>query len=150
VLVAVAAHLAACALQSPLSEDAARNLKGRRLTTIVRYTPSLSVVDESYQGPLDPLNVVRHAAVGDALVRDNHVQDPALGIASRLRDDIGQRYALHLEGVVRSTVDDDPTKISDLLPEADLVLDIWTDGWSLKPRARMTGATMSCTGPISA
>jgi len=135
-LAALALGLSACSLQSPLAANAAR-LKNRGLITAVRRAPPLYAPAGIYGagaagGLIGGLAVAAAASdAGDRLVRENHISDPALTIAKELGKSLEQQYGLRSARLVLAAVDDDPTKVGLIDPAADVVLDVWTDRWSM-------------------
>ena len=132
-LAAVALSLGSCALQSPLTTEAAAKLNGRRLTTVVRRsTPFL--VSKAHMAPdlASPIGgVIAASDIGERLVRENAIADPAFTIARELDDELRRRYGLRQSPTLLAAVDDDPTRIGSLDAASDLVLDVWTDHWEM-------------------
>ncbi|MET0792721.1 MAG: hypothetical protein ABW061_14470 [Polyangiaceae bacterium] len=78
--------------------------------------------------------------VGCRAVREKEIVDPALTIARGIGNSLRRRYGLRPSPIIVAAVDDDPTRISSVDPEADLVLDVWTEprptmsSWPTTPR----------------
>jgi hypothetical protein len=135
-ILAIAVCVGACALQRGLTADTAASLKHRQLTTTVRRAPALYVVVAG----MPPLGLaaaigtsIARSEAGLRLVRENEIQDPAFKIAEELGERLRRVYDVRASTPVLGFVDDDPTKISQATPAADLVLDVWTDNWSMEP-----------------
>jgi len=132
-LIVLAITVGACALQTPLSPEAAAGMKGRRLTTLVRRAPAFygPAPEDSFAGGLSVALAMEIA--GERIVRDNGLVDPALSVAGQVAATLAARYGLQTSPpVVTAVVHDDPTAIFSAAPEADLVLDVWTDSWGVK------------------
>jgi hypothetical protein len=134
-LVAVEVGIAACTLQVPIATEAAASLKGRRIALTARPSPPFlpgGYEDNPASYGLVGLAVV--SEVGAQIVRDNGISDPARFIARKLSDDLERRYDLKPARQTFAGGDDDPTKFNTVDPSADVVLDVWTGDWSLRPR----------------
>ena len=133
ILGAIAISAAACVAQRGLTSDALASLKGRQLTTTVRPPPALLLdIPEAYWLRWRP-GVVGMSVAGEQFVRENAIVDPAFQIARELGDGFGKGYGLRPSPPVLVGLDGDPTKIHQPIPAGDLVLDVWTDNWSLEP-----------------
>ena len=124
-----------------LTSDTLASLKGRQLTTTVRRPPTLLLnIHEAYWLRWRP-GLLGMAVAGEHFVRENAIVDPAFQIARELGDGFGQSYGLRPSPPVLVALDDDPTKINQPIPAADLLLDVWTDDWSLEPRPSSASKT---------
>jgi hypothetical protein len=127
-----------CSLQSPLGTDTASQLNGRWLSRTERRGPPFSSAQ--------PMAVPGGAMVGGALgglvaaamlqptgqvFDQNSVVDPALAISRRLSRDLERHYGLRHAQRLIPFDSDDVTKVTAAAPSADVVIDIWTDDWSL-------------------
>lgn len=144
VLAVIAICVGACALQNAVSTDTMARLKGRHLTPMVRYAAPFSlVVPNQYTAAnflapsLGLVGAMGTAAArsdaGQRFVRENAIEDPAFKIARDLGDSLRRGYGFRPSAPVLALIDDDPTKLSQANPAADLVLDVWTESWSAEP-----------------
>ena len=62
---------------------------------------------------------------------ESSLVDPAQAISRQLSRDLERRYGLRHASQPVPFDADDVTKVTALAPSADLLIDIWTDGWSL-------------------
>jgi hypothetical protein len=133
ILLAIAMSAAGCAEQRGLTSDALASLKGRQLTTTVRRPPALFLnIPEAYWLLWRP-SVLGMAMAGERFVSENAIVDPAFQIARTLGDGLGQGFGLRPSPPVLDAVDDEPTKGRQPIPAGDLILEVWTDNWSLEP-----------------
>lgn len=134
-LFVIAFSVGACALQTPLSPEAASGMKGRRLTTLVRRAPSFYAPPPEGVSPFTGALslMIAKTVAGERIIRDNGITDPTLSVARQVADVLATRYGLQTSPpVVTAVIDDDPTAIGAAAPSADLVLDVWTDSWGVK------------------
>jgi len=85
-------------------------------------------------GLIDALVAGAYAPESDAAKAfdENGLVDPARTISRQLSQDLEQHFGLR-HGSRRISFDsDDVTTIAVAAPDADLVIDIWTDAWSLE------------------
>jgi hypothetical protein len=61
----------------------------------------------------------------------NSFVDPALALSRRLSRDLERHYGLRHAPQTISFDSDDVTKVTTAAPSADVIIDIWTDGWGL-------------------
>jgi len=132
-----------CSLQQPLSAEAASQLNGRWLSQTERRTPSfVSAKPMGYPmaaaGAAAGLTGAFTAAAfqsdaGAQVLAENHIPDPARAIARQLSARLEQHFGLHHASRPIWTDSDDATKLAAAEPTADLVIDVWTESWSLSP-----------------
>lgn len=138
---ALAAGLAACATQQQcLTSSAAAGLKGRRIATSVRRPTPVFVVKPNTAFARALMGGMAASAVmsdtGARIVRDDTIPDPAPLVARQLSEDLQRRFDLGRAEPAHQYIDgDEVTKIAVVNPRADLVLDVWMDGWTLEPFA---------------
>jgi hypothetical protein len=130
----LAVNVVGCAIQTPLTQGAAANLKGRALaTTARRRAPFLPRAPAVASGALAALvSEAGPADEGEIILHENEIVDPALAISRQLSDDLERSYGLRRAPRAIAFNEDDPTKLPVVAPSADLVIDVWTSDWSLK------------------
>ena len=143
VLCALVCCTMGCSLQRPLSADTASQFNGRRLARTERHAQLFSSGKPTFPpgGVLGAVGgavggLVAAAMASDAAAPDfdeSSVVDPAPAIARQLCHDLEQHYGLRDAARPVPFDSDDVTQITGVDPSADMVLDIWTDDFSLVP-----------------
>ena len=82
-------------------------------------------------GAIGGLLVASMANPNAQVFDENSVVDPALAISRRLSRDLERHYGLRHAPQAIPFDSDDVTKVTAAAPSADVVIDIWTNDWSL-------------------
>jgi hypothetical protein len=134
VLGGLVSYTLGCSLQRPLSTDQTSQLKGRTLArTERRRPPFFSAKPVQPLGLIGALVAAAYPSESDAAKAfdENGLVDPARAISRQLSRDLEQHLGLRHAPRRISFDSDDVTTIAVAAPDADLVIDIWTDDWSL-------------------
>ena len=130
---ALAALLAGCTTieTTPMSDALATQVRGQTVAVVVEQPSTFSVV-LTHAVALGPLGIPEMIEEGRRLVSENHIADPADGVAMVLGDALAGRHgAIVLPAHATALRDDPATVVAAAPPEARYVLDIATVSWGV-------------------
>lgn len=77
------------------------------------------------------LGVATAISNGNSIIRDNKIEDPALGMAKQLADELATAQKMTVVHAAAAAVEStDLDKVIAAYPESDYILDMRTSGWS--------------------
>lgn len=113
----------------PLSDTDGVALRGKTVALTVHERPSFTA-GTAGKATFGLLGAGAMIAVGNKLVDDNGVQDPAIQVRTQLAALLRDSYGAHvLEVDAQPTKATKPKDIAALHPQADYVLDVRSTGW---------------------
>ena len=136
-LVTTAPLLTSCAAtkEIPLSDSSA--LRGKTLVRVTRKTPAFSAMTATKMGVGSAFGAIGGAIAaatavseGNQIVRENHVEDPAVSMSRDLATGMSKTYGMKLAGD-RHVEATEPADIAKACSGADYALDARTINWSL-------------------
>ncbi|WP_067279817.1 hypothetical protein [Mitsuaria sp. 7] len=115
--------------QAPLTADSSTKLQSRSVVSSKYATPDFTAMTAG-KAAFAILGAVAMIAEGNAIVRDNAIDDPALSIAADLQTRLGTAKGMTaITGSAITSKNDLPSVIASN-PGADYVLDVQTTNWS--------------------
>jgi hypothetical protein len=129
----VLAALAGCVSTKnvPLKKEALAAHQAGTASLTVREKPSFSAMTAG-KAMFGMIGAAAMISAGNALVKENEVEDPAGYIGSKLLDGLASENALTVvpaNGAIAKS--NEPKELAKLYPQADVLLDVQTINWSL-------------------
>lgn len=113
-----------------LTPSSSQNLRGKSLVLIKHQSPDF-IAMTSGKGMFAVAGVGAAAKAGNALVKEEGIEDPALKISRSVAQVLKARYGVTVKGISRAYAEsDDLQTITRLAAGQDYALDVATNGWS--------------------
>jgi len=135
-LLLIATSAGACASQyERVPAASAASLKGRHVATRVRSAPPFRAErpGTTYPYPLGAVGAIAIEIAAERFAREHSIVDPAPRIAQQLSDYLRRRYGLQLATANGPPGRADPNQIVGARASDDLVVEVWTETWALRP-----------------
>ncbi len=132
VLVALVILTGGCATVQPrpLDPAAEQTLAGRRLTAARYKKPDFTAMTAG-KAMFGLFGAAAMISAGNKIIEENRVEDPAAAIADELMKGLEKKYrTVRLAGPATEAESDDLDALVKLRPEAEVLLDVRTLGWS--------------------
>ena len=114
---------------NPMNPDLGQALRNREIVITQREKPDF-VAESRGKALLGMAGAAWTIKSGNAIVRENDIDDPAVHIARQLSVALERKYATRTIPEKLGTKEKDIAKLCSSKPDADLILDVRTINWS--------------------